>query len=189
MPYKDKVHQREYQRQWDAMKRLDPIWRKKRQKIKAKWRENNPDKVRAQRLRKYRRDIMKGGFRDKEKARNRDYRLCIRKEVLAHYSNGIPKCACCGEQTLLFLTVDHMNGGGREERQRLNRYGWRFYQWLRDEGFPAGYQVLCFNCNAAKGFWGECPHRRLEAIVQEPAKTVILKVDGGEISCQVNTDN
>jgi hypothetical protein len=30
---------------------------------------------------------------------------------------------------------------------------------LIKENFPKEYQILCFNCNLALGFFGYCPHR------------------------------
>jgi hypothetical protein len=34
------------------------------------------------------------------------------------------------------------------------------YVWLRDNGWPEGYRVLCHNCNSARGLYGYCPHER-----------------------------
>lgn len=77
---------------------------------------------------------------------------------------GGAKCVCCGETTHEFLTIDHKNGGGNKHRRELfgtapgtGRY---FYRWLRDNEYPPGYQVLCFNCNIAKHMFGACPHTR-----------------------------
>ena len=80
-----------------------------------------------------------------------------RLEVIAHYSNGKNCCNCCGESIYEFLSVDHINGGGRKDR-RLHR-GRDFYLWLIRESFPKGFQILCHNCNMAKGLYGECPHK------------------------------
>jgi hypothetical protein len=60
------------------------------------------------------------------------------------------------------LSIDHVNGGGTEQR-RTGMKGSIFYRWLKKEGYPRGYQVLCHNCNQAKGFYGECPHQRQRA--------------------------
>jgi hypothetical protein len=70
------------------------------------------------------------------------------------------QCTCCGEVENKFLSMDHIDGGGSQHRKALKRAGTRFYKWLVDEGFPKGYQVLCHNCNMAKGFYGQCPHHR-----------------------------
>lgn len=81
----------------------------------------------------------------------------MRYQVLFHYSNGELKCACCGEKEYQFLTIDHINGKGREER-RKEGMGSSFYRYLIKNNFPKGFQVLCMNCNFAKGHYGKCPH-------------------------------
>lgn len=81
-----------------------------------------------------------------------------RVAALMHYSSGAMRCACCGEQHLNFLALDHVNGEG--PRMQGGRLGGNvFFVWLVREGFPPGLQVLCHNCNCAKGVRPECPHR------------------------------
>lgn len=58
-----------------------------------------------------------------------------------------------------FLSIDHINGGGSKHTKSLNRRGVTFYLWLIKQGFPDGYQTLCYNCNFAKGHFGVCPHQ------------------------------
>uniref|UniRef100_A0A6M3J7Z6 Uncharacterized protein n=1 Tax=viral metagenome TaxID=1070528 RepID=A0A6M3J7Z6_9ZZZZ len=84
--------------------------------------------------------------------RNRaEYRRKIKLEVFAHYSKNNIGCNYCGEDDLLVLCIDHINGGGTKERKSLGmRGGMQFYFWLRGKGFPEGYQVLCANCNLRK---------------------------------------
>ena len=81
--------------------------------------------------------------------------------VLQFYGGNPPKCACCGEIIYEFLTIDHMNNDGAKHRREIgtdgNRGG-RIYNWLIRNKFPKGFQVLCWNCNCAKGLYGECPH-------------------------------
>lgn len=80
-----------------------------------------------------------------------------KQEVLSHYGNI---CQCCGEHRIEFLTIDHINGDGAEHRRNSPAKGGRStYLWLRRNDYPSGYQVLCFNCNIAKGSSGECPHQ------------------------------
>jgi hypothetical protein len=82
--------------------------------------------------------------------------------VLEHYSNGSPACACCGESERDFLAVDHIDGHGNEHRRKIFGYvqgGGRFYSWLIRQGFPRGFQILCFNCNMSKAKHGTCVHR------------------------------
>lgn len=82
----------------------------------------------------------------------------VRRDVFAHYGGC---CACCGEDHYEFLTIDHIDGGGRAHRAALKRNGGvRFYLWLRREGYPSGYRTLCFNCNAVTRPGRPCPHER-----------------------------
>jgi hypothetical protein len=89
-------------------------------------------------------------------AKQQDKRL----QILQHYSHDqIPRCACCGETQLEFLTIDHRDGGGTLHRETAGR-GQRFYGWLIRNGFPDGYQVLCYNCNCSLGHYKYCPHQK-----------------------------
>jgi hypothetical protein len=97
-------------------------------------------------------------WRLKNQQKNREYAnnytTNIRKNVLKHYGN---KCACCGEETYQFLSIDHVENNGAKHRKEIG-YGRNIYFWLKKNNYPSGFQVLCFNCNLAKGHWGFCPH-------------------------------
>jgi hypothetical protein len=86
----------------------------------------------------------------------------LRAAVLVGYGGDPPRCACCGEQTVEFLGLDHINGNGKADRARFPGGQTQFFRHLVREGFPDRdrYQILCHNCNLAKGFYGECPHQR-----------------------------
>lgn len=89
----------------------------------------------------------------------KEFRLKFKVEILSHYANGSPKCACCGESHIEFLGIDHINGNGAEHRRKIGIHsGSSFYYWLKNNGYPSGYRVLCHNCNMAFGFDGHCPH-------------------------------
>lgn len=89
----------------------------------------------------------------------RSAQVKLRARVLAAY--GGPCCACCGETTVEFLQIDHINQDGAAHRRSLGiASGTAFYCWLQRNGFPPGYQVLCANCNFARGRHGTCPHER-----------------------------
>lgn len=80
----------------------------------------------------------------------------IRDAAFAAYGGYI--CACCGETEKLFLSIDHINGGGHKHRKSLK--SGHFYEWLRDQKYPNGYQVLCMNCNCGRHRnGGICPHK------------------------------
>lgn len=84
------------------------------------------------------------------------YRLKRRQDVLVAYGG---KCACCGEAQNEFLSIDHIDGGGREHRRQIGTGANVLYHWLRKNDYPEGFRVLCHNCNAARGFYGYCPHQ------------------------------
>jgi len=80
----------------------------------------------------------------------------VRAEVRAAYGDA---CACCGETEPEFLTLDHVNNDGAEHRRDGKvRTGYSTWAFAKREGFPDWLQLLCWNCNSAKGAWGECPH-------------------------------
>lgn len=76
-------------------------------------------------------------------------------EALVQYSNSYPpKCQCCELEDIRFLSIDYINGGGNQHRKHLGGTG--LYWWLKKYNYPKGFRVLCFNCNLAKGFYGDC---------------------------------
>jgi hypothetical protein len=80
----------------------------------------------------------------------------VRAEAIARY--GGQKCACCGEQNSGFLTIDHINSDGNVHRKSVGA-GTEFVSWLARNGFPPGFQVLCYNCNCGRARnGGICPH-------------------------------
>lgn len=80
----------------------------------------------------------------------------IRLEALRAYGGPIPKCCCCQEADVRFLTLDHINRDGKRHRQEVGNGS--IYRWLRKNGWPPGLRVMCFNCNLASGIYGVCPH-------------------------------
>jgi hypothetical protein len=79
-----------------------------------------------------------------------------RRRILCviHYGGDPPKCACCGESRIEFLTIDH-HGIAPDKRHRS---GDNLYRWLIRSNFPEGFRVLCMNCNHYIGHYGWCPH-------------------------------
>ena len=85
-----------------------------------------------------------------------------REKILASYRQAKAdaiaayggKCACCGEASLCFLTLDHVFNDGAAHRKKagLGRASWSIYRYLRRRGYPQDgrFQVLCYNCNCAK---------------------------------------
>ena len=94
---------------------------------------------------------------DKAHETQKKYRERTKLETLEHYSGGEAKCACCGEKEIKFLGIDHIDGCGVERRKK-EPSGSPIIIFLKARNYPEGYQVLCHNCNMAKGNYGKCPH-------------------------------
>ena len=93
-------------------------------------------------------------FKERGRAKQQERRTALRREVLAAYGS---KCQCCGETEFQFLAVDHIDGGGAKHRRETSN---NVYQWLKKHDYPTGYQILCHNCNMAKGLYNQCPHNQ-----------------------------
>ena len=122
----------------------------------------NKDKILAKNRawnKKHRKEYLS---KNKEKVReyNKRYNQNARKFLLTFYGGNPPKCKCCDEGTIEFLALDHINNDGAEHRRKFGNG--RIYWWIKRNNFPSGFQVLCHNCNTAKGLYGICPHRNLD---------------------------
>lgn len=94
---------------------------------------------------------------DRESAQQKVMGQRLRMAALEAY--GGAKCSCCGESHVEFLALDHINGGGNQMR-KVHKTGKEFYKWLRNNGYPEGFRVLCHNCNHSLGSYGYCPHNK-----------------------------
>ena len=121
---RDKDKRREYDRQYNR------TYKAERVEYNRKYRKTHREKVRIY---------------------ERQYAERIKVEVFTHYCNGEPFCVSCGIGDIDILTIDHLNGSGGKHRRSLNLHaGDRFYRWLKANGYPQEYQVLCYNCNIKK---------------------------------------
>lgn len=88
----------------------------------------------------------------------------LKKEVFEAYGGVRCSCTKCPESidNLIFYTIDHINGGGNDHRRNIGRGGIAIYRWLKKNGYPDGYRVMCWNCNAASyQNGGTCPHEEV----------------------------
>ena len=141
-------------------------------KAKRKARESTPEF-------KAKKRIWEKNYRKKpeRKAQRSQYHKNLRIKVLIHYSkslsNGdIPCCNCCGENFHVdFLALDHIAGRRQMDSEpELVKLGYsskldshELNHWIIRNNFPDGFQVLCHNCNFAKGMKknnNQCPHEK-----------------------------
>lgn len=74
-----------------------------------------------------------------------EYHRELHNRAVALYGD---RCVCCGETR--DLEVDHIYGGGKRHiREMFKRNAHSFYRWLL-ANHPAGFQVLCCECNGSK---------------------------------------
>jgi hypothetical protein len=109
-----------------------------RERIRAKFQVNRDERLARRRV----------------QSRNINQRLKLR--VYEAYGN---RCVCCGEDNLGFLSIDHINGGGRAHRQEVGG-GVQLWRLIVKAGFPDDFQLLCYNCNLGRYHnGGTCPHK------------------------------
>lgn len=118
----------------------------------AKWKAANPKKLTQQAARYNER------HRQDRRDRARVADAARRAKVLQHYGGC---CACCSETEETFLTLDHIENDGALRRKEQGS-GSQLYKWIVRNGYPEGFQVLCWNCNWGKQRHGVCPHQALQ---------------------------
>jgi hypothetical protein len=154
-----------HKREWRKLNPLLP------RASSARWKKNHPnaDKEYMQRVLKQDPDYYKRKghkfreahperaklFRDANKERiNADARerhIKLRLDIINHYGG---KCAFCGDSNPNHLAIDHINGGGNQHRRDVGGSSNGIYSWLKRNGYPDGFQVLCHTHNMEKGFYG-----------------------------------
>jgi hypothetical protein len=83
-----------------------------------------------------------------KKAGMKRWREAIRYAVLSRYGrDGEPICVHCGFTDIRALSLDHMQGNGNMHRRAIKKW---LYLWIKQQGFPTGYQTLCMNCQMIK---------------------------------------
>lgn len=96
----------------------------------------------------------------KNSEQNRKSRLKLKIEVVEKMGG---KCTCCGETEIEFLTVDHINNDGVTDRKNkiIPKGGASSFRYIKQNNYPPGFQILCFNCNYSKHLGnGICVHQR-----------------------------
>ena len=165
------VEELKRQRNREASARYRERNREKFNQRMRDWREANRLKDREHKREYRNRKIANGtpeevaALRAAEAEKTKRNQQRCRNEVYDAY--GGYKCNCCGEAERMFLSIDHVNNDGAQERKsgKYNGGGSAFYTWLRKNKFPTGYQVLCMNCQVGKHKnGGVCPHQTTELL-------------------------
>ena len=168
MPYKDKEKRKKHLSKPEVKERS-------RQRT-ARWRKNHPNYNKHQREMYKKSNTERRATAKRYFQANREKMLKyqsvryfeLRNILLEGYSKSIPKCVCCGVKGNEFLAIDHIKGRKEMDSEpELKKIGYssklvsgKLYVWLRNNNFPKGFQILCHNCNFAKGKLGKCPHQK-----------------------------
>lgn len=86
--------------------------------------------------------------RSKELQRMRDRRICVKVEVLTHYSpDGVLGCCWegCSVSDIDMLSLDHINNDGAKDRKANPTSSTGAYFSIKNRKFPLGFQTLCWN--------------------------------------------
>jgi hypothetical protein len=83
-----------------------------------------------------------------------NWRARLKEEIFEHYGRA---CSCCGENDPRKLCIDHVDGGGRQHRESGLSGHHHIGKYLKANGWPPGYQILCWNCNSVKHFYPDEP--------------------------------
>jgi hypothetical protein len=76
-----------------------------------------------------------------EKSRRQE----TKRNVFEYYGGH---CELCGETDFAKLSLDHIDGNGRQHRKDIlgTDSGTSFYRWVLENG-PDNLRILCYNCN------------------------------------------
>ena len=158
--------------------------------VDKRYQENNKDKIKIRRhdyylgnkdtiIKKVRKYIDENP--DRRCIWSRQVRLRLKREVFAHYCGTIDiKCALCPETDINLLSIDHINGdGAKHRREMMDRSfgGNRLYRWLRKQGYPDGFQVLCMSCQYKKRMQEMKPANPTQKQLEKAAKAQELKIE------------
>jgi hypothetical protein len=136
-----------YQKNKEKIKKYARNWRvENKEKLKRYFRERyiTHQEERRKSAREY------AATHRKERCETeRQYNRKNRAIVINHYGG---RCVFCGNTNLNHLTIDHINNDGAKHRKTVR--GSRIYVWLIKNNFPSGFQVLCWNHNAEKQYYG-----------------------------------
>lgn len=137
----------------------DPVAWKKYKDYQRNW-HNRPD-VKERRNKKAREKYLEfrndPEYKKSQSIYQRTSRYNKKIEAFTQYStNGEIKCAKCGYEDIRALSLDHINNDALIQKRKINAKhprqvtGTLIYRDLKKQGWPKGFQILCYNCNWIK---------------------------------------
>lgn len=110
----------------------------------------NKEKIKKDRVKN------KSKWSEKRKSKQKEYyKTNYREKQLKFITMYGGRCVCCGEGKIEFLTIEHKLGQiGKKKDTSFKAYSLAIEKYQ-----PDIYEILCMNCNHAKGRYGICPHK------------------------------
>jgi len=100
----------------------------------------------------------------------------MRMEAILAYSGGKrPCCACCGENEISFLQIDHQDRS-KAVRKDIGDNGTALVRWLKKNNYPPGFQLLCPSCNFMKANKEVCPHQLRQEYLLKKAGVELIAI-------------
>lgn len=131
--------------------------------------------------------------REKHNGWRRKAGLKLKLQTFMQY--GSVECAFCSFSDHRALSIDHVNDNGADHRRAIGlegKGGYVFYQWLKQNGYPEGFQTLCANCQfkkrAAKWREGTTTIQQTRAAYARSVKVQCLEQYGG-LKCECGEDD
>lgn len=124
------------------------LYRAYNREYARKYREEHREQLtsyRHARMEQFREYARKSYWKHRDKILEK--RRKLKEEVLTRYGGRKLACVICQEVRMDCLSIDHVEGRGKEHRSRV---GAHMYQWLKSNNYPEGYQTLCMNCQWIK---------------------------------------
>ena len=118
--------------------------------------------------------------REKVNERNRINYFKRKEESINRYGG---KCAYCGEKELVFLTIDHINNNGGDDRRSWGNKISDIHRMLKNKNYPSGYQILCGNCNFKKEMQRRRSQNSLTWMRNQRAREKVIEAYGSECKC------
>ncbi len=143
MPYKDPEKRKEAQRKYrernrEKLNEWDREYRKSPKGVEKQKRRYAALKSDSERWK---------AKLEMDRANARKYRDRKRAEIISMLGG---RCVVCGFSDFRALQIDHVNGGGSQERKAVSSMSSYYDNVLKSGGI--GYQLLCANCNQIKRY-------------------------------------
>ena len=164
---RNRIKTNQYHRKYYSTKKKDSKWYEKHKAKRKKSYYNHREREIQASTEWYKRNKSRVlEVRRRSYPKRKEERELLKLEVFSIYSkkisnSEIPCCACCGENSHIeFLALDHVKNRKSVGHKRNVDTGHRLRLWAKKNGYPNTLQVLCHNCNTAKGENGICPHKQ-----------------------------